>query len=156
MQHQLTLRAMIAVVIATTSLVASLAIGFLLRSTTDAPEPEGAASGLLLGAAVYAPFALVALLLPALAVPMARMILTTGFSAGGTAGMANRWSPAIDAVALWGSAEVLLQLVLLLSDPGASIPSVMHLLLALYAAIAAWQLNRRQNHDDSLPPPEPS
>ena len=156
MQRQLTLRVIIAVVIATTSLVASLAIGFLLRSTTGAPDAGEAASGLLLGAAVYAPFALVALLLPALAVPMARMILTTGFGAGDTVSLANRWPPAIDAAALWGSAEGLLQLVLLLSDPGASIPSVMHLLLAPYAAIAAWQLNRRRNHDDSRPPPEPS
>ena len=155
MQRQLTLRAIIAVVIATTSLVASLAIGFLLRSASGTPDAGEAASGLLLGAAVYAPFALVALLLPALAVPMARMILTTGFGAGDTAGMANRWSPAIDAVALWGSAEVLL-LVLLFADPGTSTPAAMHLLLALYAAIAAWQLSRRQNHDDSLPPPEPS
>lgn len=156
MQRQLTLRAMIVVVIAATSLVASLAIGFLLRSTAGATDAGGAASGVLLGAAVYAPFGLVALLLPALAVPIARLAMTAGFGAGDTAGPVRRWPAAVDAVAMWGGTEVLLQLLVLLTEPGGSPPPVMHLLLALYAAIAAWQLNRRQNHDDSHPPPEPS
>ncbi len=156
MQRQLTLRAMIAVVITATSVVASLAIGFLLHSTVGATDAGEAASGALLGAAVYAPFALVALVLPALAVPMARVILTAGFGAGETGDAATRWPPAIDAVAMWGVIEALLQLVLLVTDPGASAPPTMHLLLALYATIAAWQLNRRQHHDDSRPPPEPS
>ena len=82
MQRQLMLRAMIATVMAATSLVASLAIGFLLQSTAAAPDAGEAAPGALLGAAVYAPFALVAVVLPALAVPMARVILAAGFGAG--------------------------------------------------------------------------
>lgn len=154
MQGSMMLRATVMIVIAVTSMVAALAADFLLRSTMSTPASEQSASGALLGAAVYAPFALVALLLPALAVPMARAILAA--ARGGPPPVPGRvaGSLLIEGLVLWAGAEGLLLLATRLAEPEGKVPFALHALLAVYAFVAAWSLTRKSDHDDSSPPPE--
>lgn len=156
MQRQLTLRAAVALVMALTTLVATLALAFVVQGVLAPPDTGQTAPASLLGAAVYAPFALVAVFLPALAVPIARAVLAAAPGLRHPDSGEKPWSPAVDAILLWGIAEILVALVLALGGPGPSTPLAMHLLLAVYAVVAAWQLNRRPDHDDTLSPPEPS
>ena len=156
MQRQLTLRATVAIVIIATSLVASLAAGFVLQGAGATHSPDSAASGALLGAAVYAPFALVALLLPALAVPMARVAFR-GIRGADTANAPPApWPIAVDTALLWIVTVFGLHLVGTLSGPPAMMAPVVLALLGVYAVIAAWLLHRRPEHDDSIAPHEPT
>jgi len=156
MHASMMLRATVGIVIAATSMVAALAADFLFRSTMGAPAAGQAASGALLGAAVYAPFALVALLLPALAVPMARAILAAVRGDQPPAPVRVAGPLAIEVLALWAWTEMLLQLAMLLAEPEGQTPFALHALLAVYALVAAWSLTRKSGHDDSFPPPETS
>lgn len=152
MQASMMLRATVAIVLAAASTVAALAADFLLRSTMGAPAAGQAASGALLGAAVYAPFALVALLLPALAVPMARAILATARGGRPSAPVQVSWPLAVEALVLWACTEALLGVAMLLAEPEGQAPLGLHAMLAGYAIIAAWSLTRKSGHDDSFPP----
>jgi len=151
MPNSLILLILTATIIAVCSLVAAAAGAFLWGSATAAAG-HGASTGLM--AAVYAPFALIALLLPALAVPMARVSLALA----GADRIATALPPApwIAWPLIFGIAEMLTALARTAAGESAlQEPPFVHAMLALYAAAAAYLLRRLSNHapDTSIDAP---
>ncbi len=143
MPHSLIFLIVTGTIVGATSLVADAAGAFLWASATAAPV-HGAATGVM--AAVYAPFALVALVLPALAAPMARV--TLGFAGAGRVAVALPASPWLAGLFIFGFAELLIALVRATAgEPLLQAPAFVHGLLALYAAAAAYLSRRPPGHD---------
>ncbi len=122
-----------------TTLVAAAAAAFFWGGTVGIAGPDRASSGLM--AAIYAPFALLALILPLLSAPMARLALRLAGSDAGTAPLVL--PPALAWVTLFAGAEVLTALARTAAGEPPFSPSLfVHALLAGYAAAAAYLLRR--------------
>jgi hypothetical protein len=107
------------------------------------PSPEAG-----LSAALYAPFALLALLLPVLAAPAARRALAVWAPAPAAPAP---WPPASRFAALLAIAEALTLGARLAGGDAPLAPLPVHAMLAVYSAIAAVLLGR--NADHALEPP---
>lgn len=111
---------------------------------------SGASPGAGLSAALYAPFALLALVLPVLAAPVARRALAAWAPQAAEPTPAP-WAPALRFAALLGVAEALTLAARLGGGDAPFAPLPVHAMLAVYAAIAAALLGR--NPDHALEPP---
>jgi membrane protein implicated in regulation of membrane protease activity len=109
---------------------------------------RGASPGAWLSAALYAPFALLALVLPMLAAPVARRALAT---LAPDAAVPVPWPPVPRFIALLAIAEALTLAARLAGGdaPVAALP--IHAMLAVYTAVAAVLLGR--NAANALEPP---
>ena len=132
-----------AAVLTVTTLVAAAAVAFFWGGATGMAGAARASSGLM--AAIYAPFALVALLLPTMAAPMARLALRYG---GNRAAAAHLIQPLwLLAGLVFVAAEALIAAIRTVAGDGAySTPLFMHLLLGGYAAAGAYLLRRGPDH----------
>ena len=101
MQRVLILVILTSALVTVTTLVAAAAAAFFWGGTVGITGNDRASSGLM--AAIYAPFALLALILPLLSAPMARLALRLGGSASGTAPFVL--PPALAWVAVFAGAE---------------------------------------------------
>jgi len=143
MHRSLILVILSAAILTATTLVASAAGAFLWAGMTGLAGSDRASSGLM--AAIYAPFALVALLLPVMSAPMARFGLRVGANASA--------ATALD-VPLWltwllvfAGAEAFTAIARTAAGDGMFTTSLhVHALLAGYAAAAAWLLRRPPSH----------
>jgi hypothetical protein len=132
-----------AAILTATTLVASAAGAFLWAGMTGLPGGDRASSGLM--AAIYAPFALVALLLPVMSAPMARF----GLRAGGNASAATALKIpfGLTWLLVFASAEAFTAIARTAAGDGVFTTSLyVHALLAGYAAAASWLLRRPPNH----------
>lgn len=142
------------VVMTATSWVAFGSSAFLVAHAF-VPAPDGdAAMGKLL-AALFAPFVLLALLLPALAAPIARRLMRAG--KGGAALAGECWPTWLSFTVVLAGAELLLGLARASAGARAWAPPWFHAGLAIYAGLAAWSLRRgvedaRQTEADSAVP----
>ncbi|MBX9964316.1 MAG: hypothetical protein K2Y35_14745 [Burkholderiales bacterium] len=144
MKPTLILIMLTAAVLTFTTLVAVAAVAFFWGGAAGMAGGDRTTSGLT--AAIYAPFALVALLLPVMAAPMARLALRLGGS--------NRSASAHPIQPLWLlaavvflAAEALIAAIRTIAGDGAySAPLFLHLLLAGYAAAGAYLLRRGPDH----------
>lgn len=139
MQRVLILVILTSALVTVTTLVAAAAAAFFWGGTVGVTGIDRASSGLM--AAIYAPFALLALVLPLLSAPMARLALRMGGSASGTAPFVL--PPALAWVAVFAGAEVFTALARAAAGEQPFSPSLfVHALLAGYAAAAAYLLRR--------------
>lgn len=118
-------------------LVASFAGAFLWATVR---EPS---TGMQLSAALYAPFALLATVLPVLAAPMAQRALGAWMPA---AELTRPWPPVARFTALLALAEAATLAVRAAVGDGTA-PLFVHGLLAAHAAIAAALLGQSFRHD---------
>ncbi len=109
---------------------------------------RGASPGAGLSAALYAPFALLALVLPVLAAPVARRALATWAP---DPAVPVPWPPVPRFIALLAIAEALTLAARLAGGDVPLAPLPVHAMLAAYAAVAAALLGR--NPDHALEPP---
>ena len=143
MHRALILVMLTAAILVVTTLVAASAGTFFWGGMMGLTSADRATSGLM--AAVYAPFALLAMLLPVLSVPMARFALRFGGSASAITAVALPFWLAW--VLLFVAAEALTAVVRAATGEGAfTEPLFVHLLLAGYAAAAACLLRRSPDH----------
>jgi hypothetical protein len=130
-------------VLAVMSWVAFGSSAFLLTHALQSPSEADVALSRLL-AAVFAPFVVVALLLPALSARIAGRLLAMQHGLGQRRD--GPWPLWVLYPALLGGAELLLGLARTWSGATAAAPLWFHAGLATYAALCAWSLWRR--HDD--------
>jgi hypothetical protein len=143
MHRSLFLLMLTAAIVSVTTLVAAAAAAFLWGGMLGFTAPDRASSGLM--AAVYAPFALVALLLPVLSAPMARFALRFGpGTAATTAPAPPLW---LGWILLFGGAEAFAALARAAAGESPINPAFfVHGLLAGYAAAAAHLLRKPTDH----------
>lgn len=143
MKPTLILVMLTAAVLTLTTLVAAAAVAFFWGGAAGMTG-DRASSGLM--AAIYAPFALVALLLPVMSAPMARLALRMSGSSRTAA--AHPIQPLwLLAGVVFLAAEALIAAIRTIAGDGAySAPLFLHLLLAGYAAAGAYLLRRGPDH----------
>lgn len=144
MKPTLILVMLTAAVLTVTTLVAVAAVAFFWGGAAGMAGGGRTSSGLT--AAIYAPFALVALLLPVMAAPMARLALRMGGSS--RTASAHPIQPLwLLAAVVFLAAEALIAAIRTIAGDGAySAPLFLHLLLAGYAAAGAYLLRRGPDH----------
>lgn len=141
MPRSLILVMLTAALLTVTTLVAAAAAAFFWGGTVGLASADRATSGLM--AAIYGPFALLALLLPALAGPMARAV--TRFAGGAATPL--RLPVWLAWAALFAGAEALTVLVRALAGEPSVFPApFFQAMLAVYAAVAVPILRRSQDH----------
>lgn len=145
MKPTLILVILTAAVLTVTTLVAAAAVAFFWGGAAGVAGGGRAGSGLM--AAIYAPFALVALLLPVMSAPMARLALRFGGSKRTAA--AHPLQPLwLLAGVVFLAAEALIAATRTIAGDGGvyAAPLFLHLLLAGYAAAGAYLLRRGPDH----------
>lgn len=144
MKPSLILVMLTAAVLTVTTLVAAAAVAFFWGGAAGVAGGGRASSGLM--AAIYAPFALVALLLPVMSAPMARLALRFGGSSRTAA--AHPLQPLwLLAGVVFVAAEALIAVIRTIAGDGVyAAPLFLHLLLAGYSAAGAYLLRRGQDH----------
>jgi hypothetical protein len=143
MHRALILVILTAAIVAVTTLVAAAAGAFFWGGMTGFAGSDQASSGLM--AAIYAPFALVALLLPVMSTPMARLALRIGGNASAATALALPLGLAW--LLVFAGAEAFSGIARAAAGGGMFTTSLyVHALLAGYAAAAAWLLRRPPSH----------
>jgi hypothetical protein len=143
MHRALILVILTAAIVAVTTLVAAAAGAFFWGGMTGFAGSDRTSSGLM--AAIYAPFALVALLLPVMSAPMARLALRIGGNAPAATGLSLPLGVAW--LLVFAGAETFTGIARATAGDGMLTTSLyVHALLAGYAAAAAWLLKRSPSH----------
>ncbi|MFO1319608.1 MAG: hypothetical protein U1F52_08335 [Burkholderiales bacterium] len=138
---------LLALLVAGAVLGAGTHVGLVAAAFLVAPWQQTSPGASGLGSMLFAPFALLALVLPLAAIPLARKL--------GVGDSARNPGMVVTGLVLWiGDEGSFLALSLAGGGDPQAVPGIAHAMLFAYAILAAMLLKRRMRHGESIPEPE--